>query len=73
MSNKQTQPIIPYRLYKATEAADLLGIPAEEVRALVNTGQLRAKRFRVNSHPRIPGQAILNFIQNTAAPTAVNE
>ena len=54
-------PINPIRLYSLPETARLLGIPLYTVRQFVKERKLGVKRVRPNAHPRIPGQAILDF------------
>lgn len=60
-------PINPIRLYKVPEISELLGVSEQDVRDLIGTGQLRAKRFRPTAHPRVPGQAILDYLAQEPA------
>ena len=63
--------INPIRLYKAAEVAEALHIADAAVRELIASGQLRAKRIRPNSHPRVPGQAILDFVESQTKPAEI--
>lgn len=54
--------INPIRLYKVPEAANFLGVSTQDVRALINDGQLKAKQIRKNAYPRISGKALLDFV-----------
>lgn len=58
--------IVPFRLYTVPEAAELLGVSEQAVRTLIADDRLAVTRINESGHPRVTGQAILNF---TAAET----
>ena len=62
------EQINPIRLYKVREVSRLLSLSESAVRRLVEDERLSVRRIHRNSHPRIVGQSIIDYLE--AATTA---
>ena len=55
--------IDPARLYSISGVMECLKVSEHTVRQYIESGQLKARRGRPGAHPKIPGAALIKFIE----------
>lgn len=58
---EKLQDINPLRHYRVKEAVGPLDLSEKEIRAFLESGELKGRRINKRGHWRIPGQSLLDF------------